>query len=89
MSLVEWTGVYDRNVVRVYVDGESGSQVQIPGAKLDTKGPIDIGGAKWNPFHGEMDEVRIWNHARTAQQILSDMIAFRIDKVSRSKLEMP
>jgi hypothetical protein len=59
------------NIAFVYVDG-----VQVLIAPISTSNPTNnfiIGGRPENKFYGEVDEVRLWNTARTLDQIRENM----------------
>jgi hypothetical protein len=49
----------------------------LSGSLVSTNDPLKIGGnAVWSEwFRGQIDEVRVWNAARTAAQITADMNA--------------
>eukprot|EP00898_Chlorokybus_atmophyticus_P008876 jgi/Chlat1/8990/Chrsp94S08279 len=67
-------GTYDGEYVRVYVDGVEGASVRYEGAKLDTNGPIYIGGGDYDRFIGLLDEVKIWDFALSPEQVRADML---------------
>ena len=65
---------YDKNNIRLWVNGVNVSS-QAATATLDqTSGTLQIGGSQNGEyFEGMIDEVRIYNYARTGAQIISDM----------------
>jgi hypothetical protein len=68
--------VYDGSKIRTYVNGELNGEVGLTGELAHNLKEITIGGTYWNPTdttNGSIDEVRIWNVARTQEQILSAM----------------
>ena len=68
-------GTYDGAHLQVWVDGLPGTKVHLPGATLDDDGYLSIGGAEWDPFHGALDELRLWNYALSREEILGFMFA--------------
>ena len=67
---------FDGTWLRIYVNGDLDSEAQTPTDVVDYSktGDLLIGAAnfccgKRRRFHGSIDEVRIWDHARTAAQI--------------------
>lgn len=73
-----WThlaGTYDGSTIRLYVNGTLVSSVARTGSLLTQTNPLSIGGdAIYGQFfRGTIDEVRIYNRALTAAQIVSDM----------------
>jgi len=75
-----WTGVYDKqaNKIHLYRDGILENSADIDKEiEYDTSsmwniiGAVDFG--NWQHFRGVIDEVRIWNIARTQEQIKQDM----------------
>jgi uncharacterized repeat protein (TIGR03803 family) len=69
-------GVYDGVSKYLYVDGDLDSYTSVTGTLGTDSFPLDIGenaeqtGRVWN---GEIDEVRIWNVARSQAQIQANM----------------
>ncbi len=69
------------NVVKFYVDGvQVGSnQTTNIGILYNSHRPLKLGAAEdsaggpENPFDGQMDDVRVWNVARTQAEIVADM----------------
>ena len=73
-----WTHVattYDGSVLTTYVNGVQAGQLITAGSITTTTGALRIGGntvwAEW--FQGDIDEVRVYNRARTATEIQADM----------------
>jgi uncharacterized repeat protein (TIGR02543 family) len=68
-------GTYDGSSIKIYINGiERGSQAYANGI-VDSGTSLFIGarhGPGW-PFKGLIDEVRVWNNDRTAEQILANM----------------
>lgn len=67
---------YDGSNVRLYIDGAQVATKSTSGASPETSGtkPVRIGANSGvtppvNYFTGEVDEVRVWNNAKTAQQV--------------------
>ena len=83
--------VYDRSLKQVsfYVNGDflesKTFALEIPN---DSNAPLRIGGDnEWNQyFPGQMDEVRIWNSARTEPQIRQEMYHELADPLGESNL---
>jgi hypothetical protein len=71
-------GVYNGTTVTIYVNGVAEHSTNATAANLTTGSntfPYYIGGTTWNNrcWNGAIDEVRIWNVARTAAQIQESM----------------
>ena len=72
-----WThvaGTWDGSTVRLYVNGVLANETAYAGPPAVTSAPLSIGngaGGTYN-WRGQIDEVRIWNTARTAAQITAD-----------------
>jgi hypothetical protein len=62
---------YDGSVVRVYIDGVLASSRSVTGAIATTGGVLKIGGV----FKGVIDDVRVWDAARSASAIQADSSA--------------
>jgi glucose/arabinose dehydrogenase len=62
------------NIVRSFIDGAEAGQKSLNKDMPDTKAVVRVGrhGYASQYLLGEVDEVRIWNYARTATQILAD-----------------
>jgi len=72
-----WTHIaatYDGDTLRVFRDGVEVGSKALSGTLNATSDPLCIGGnSVWGEwFKGAIDEVRVWNVARTASQIQSD-----------------
>lgn len=66
-------GTYNGTALRVYVDGIPGSRTFVTGEGLDHDGYLSIGGAEWDPFWGELDEMQVWDRALTQREIFQLM----------------
>jgi hypothetical protein len=70
-----WThvaGVYDGATMKIYINGTLENTVNQTGDLKASDLPMYIGKAPWtnyNNYNGQMDELRIWNVARTQAQI--------------------
>ena len=66
---------YDGSSMRLYVDGELVTTVAQTGNTAVSTGALRIGGnALWGEyFSGAIDEVRIYNRARSLAEIQADM----------------
>ena len=70
-----WThvaGVYDGETLRIYINGELEDSIALSTPLRTSDLPLYTGKAPWtnnNNFNGRMDEIRIWNVARTESQI--------------------
>ena len=74
-----WThlaATYDGTTLRLFVNGTQVSSIARSGAIATSGGPLTIGGDPIYPqyFSGRIDEVRIYNRARTATEIQADML---------------
>ncbi len=66
--------VYDGAYTLLYIDGELDSWIEVTGTPAVNDHLVWIGGNSQFPdrrFGGSIDEVRIWNHARFAPEIVS------------------
>jgi hypothetical protein len=74
-----WThlaATYDGVTQRLFVNGVEVNSRQVGGAMVNSTGPLSIGGnGQWleENFAGMIDEVRVYNRALTAAEILVDM----------------
>jgi hypothetical protein len=66
---------YDGSAIRLYVNGQLVGTRPTSGAVAVSSGLLRIGGnGVWGEyFSGRLDEIRIWDHARTPAQIQLDM----------------
>ncbi len=74
-----WTHVavsYERSsgTIRLFVDGELDAERRSPVPALTGEMPVWLGGdplrgATGRPFAGRIDELRLWDHPRTAEQL--------------------
>jgi hypothetical protein len=78
LSTTAWTHVaatHDGSTLRLYVSGTQVATRAFASALAATSQPLRIGGnAVWNEwFSGQLDEVRVYNRALTAAEIVTDM----------------
>ncbi len=78
LPLATWThlaATYDGTVFALYVNGTQAATVFASGSIITTTGALKIGGnAIWGEnFNGLIDEVRIYNRARTVAELQADM----------------
>ncbi len=67
---------FDGEIITTYVDGENVNEIPQPGPTVDSTGSdlhIGNGAAFDRPYHGILDEVRIWNRALEADEIEAHM----------------
>lgn len=69
------------NKFQLYIDGMLNAETTSSGTNVDITVAHRIGGDRRNndggpSFHGELDEIRIWNRARTAEEIRDYMCEF-------------
>ncbi len=83
LKLDKWQHIaatYDTKDIVLYLDGEQVSSAKLDGNSVRTFDKIVIG--NWAPkfkegaFHGQIDEVRLWNYARSKEEVQSNR--FRI-----------
>jgi hypothetical protein len=71
--LNEWAHLattYNGSDINIFINGMRVGYGGISGDILDSSGILNIGNVYGTyPFHGTIDEVRIWNYGRTEQQI--------------------
>lgn len=63
---------FDGKTIRVYYDGKNVGEQAQPGPAIDTTGfPLRIGnsGSLDRPYHGLLDEIRIWSRALDEKEI--------------------
>ena len=75
-----WThvaGTYDGEKLRLYIDGELAAEKAFTGTINHSTAPISIGSAPGGSYlwGGSVDEVRLWNVARTGEEIAAAMAA--------------
>ena len=84
------TSIYDGTKIQDYINGQPyGVSVGASGAITATNSPLNIGkydAANIHWFDGLIDDVKIYNYARTQEQILQDMTG---DSVSSPHLGSP
>ena len=74
-----WThvaGVYDGATMKIYINGVLENTVSQTGDLKASDLPLYIGKAPWtnyNNYNGQMDELRVWNVARTEYEIQENM----------------
>jgi len=66
-------GVFNGSALQVFVDGVPGSRTFVEGRGLDHDGYLSIGGAEWDPFWGELDELQVWDRPLSASEIFGLM----------------
>jgi len=78
----EWhhlAGIYDGSDVKVYVDGIVGTTTTSFTGSIDYTSPptlsMGVNDSAGNDFDGKVDDVRVYNYARTQGQIIEDMNA--------------
>jgi len=80
MQLNKWyhiAGTYDGVTLRYYINGCLINEVSHTGTLFQNDHVTTIGNQNFNysePFRGKIDEVRIWNVARTEDQLLNNML---------------
>ena len=77
MQVNTWTHLattYDGSVMRLYVNGTQVSSRSVGESMPASDGPLTIGGNHvWDEwFQGQIDEVRVYNRALSASEILAD-----------------
>ena len=78
LPYLEWAhyaGTYDGEHMRVYVNGELAAEAEVPGKRISsTDNPVWIGSTGYEEHTpGLLDDVQIWNVARTREQIRASM----------------
>jgi choice-of-anchor A domain-containing protein len=77
-QLNKWTQVsvtYDKNQLKLYVDGVLQDSVNLSSSMAATTNPIQIGGRNGGVseyFDGQIDDVRIWSETKTASEITNN-----------------
>jgi hypothetical protein len=70
-----WTHLaltYDRTAIRLYVNGVLVRSTARTGAVATSAGPLRIGGnSRGELFTGQLDEVRVYNRALTAAEVVT------------------
>lgn len=67
-------GRYDGEHIQAFVDGMPGAKTSLPNASVDDTGYLSIAGAEYDPFPGEIDEVRIYNVSLSDEEIVQSMV---------------
>lgn len=82
MNANQWhhvAGVFDAGTITLYIDGQVSGTHTVGGSATHSPDlPLYIGGSPGftgRHFHGAIDDVRIWNVARTANEIADNMTA--------------
>ena len=76
LGLSTWTHLaqtWNGSTLRLYIDGAEVATQPSTGSLVTSTGQVRIGGTSGQFFSGLIDEVRIYNHARTAAEIAADM----------------
>ncbi|NCQ69134.1 MAG: hypothetical protein GPI97_07915 [Microcystis aeruginosa W13-16] len=78
LKLNQWNHIamtYDGSQFNFYFNGVLEKSYNFVTVPIQNTEPVKIGKEvnAWNPFAGKMDEVRIWNKARTQAEIQADM----------------
>lgn len=79
VPVTAWThiaGVYDGTNLTVYINGSPESSIQMTSSLRNSDLGLYIGKAPWtgyNNYKGQMDEIRLWNVARTQNEIQGSM----------------
>lgn len=68
------SGTFDGSLGTLYVNGSKACTINV-GALANLSDEIQIGSALTGKFNGIIDEVRIYNYARSARQVVEDMNA--------------
>ncbi|GIW59894.1 MAG: hypothetical protein KatS3mg087_0960 [Patescibacteria group bacterium] len=80
LPLNQWsyiTGTYDGSSMRIYLNGVLQTQYSYTGTITTNDNPVYIGNSSTSARHfdGKIDDVKIYNYARTSKQIIEDMNA--------------
>ncbi len=74
------SATYDKKTLRIFLDGKPETEMEIGALpSFEDTSALVIGGMAGSPgqfdgeFAGKLDELRIWNYARTQQQIVENM----------------
>src|SRR5690606_20407258 len=63
---------YDGNTLAIYLNGELDNSIDTPNPPISLGYQLSIGAGlsgQANFFNGDLDEVRIWNYVRSAEEI--------------------
>jgi PKD repeat protein len=76
LALGEWNHVavtYEGSIVKLYLNGSLVRQVNVTGFVGNTDpwvfGKLGVSGTRWYRLAGALDEIRVWQTARSAEQI--------------------
>ncbi|MCW9681574.1 hypothetical protein FJR41_012355, partial [Dolichospermum planctonicum UHCC 0167] len=74
-QLTHVAATYDGAKLSLYINGQLDTSVDWVGTLLQNNYPVKIGRElnAWTPFAGQIDDVRIWNVARTQTQIQANL----------------
>lgn len=72
-QLVHIAVTYDGQYIRMYINGTENCYKAHTGALVASSQPLLIGSWAGQDYNGYIDEVRIWDHARTQEQIQANM----------------
>ncbi|MDB9535241.1 Calx-beta domain-containing protein, partial [Dolichospermum planctonicum CS-1226] len=74
-QLTHVAATYDGAKLSLYINGQLDSTADFVGTPLQNNYPVKIGRElnAWTPFAGQIDDVRIWNVARTQAQIQANL----------------
>ena len=67
-------GRYDGEHIQAFVDGVPGAKTSLPNAIMDDTGYLSIGGAEFDPFPGQLDELRVYDVALSDEEIMASMV---------------
>ncbi len=76
VTMGTWThlaGTYDGSMVRLYVNGQLTGEIPFTADIPEGNTGLYLGGLSHTYFHGLIDDVRLWNVARTQQEIQDNM----------------
>ena len=67
-------GRYDGQFLQAFVDGMPGAKTSLKDAVMDNTGYVSIAGAEYDPFPGELDDIRIYNRSLSNEEIMQAMV---------------
>jgi len=65
------TGTYDGSTVKLYVDGDQATTLDLTGNIVDTSGDFEVGRDNGGYFDGRIDQVRVYSRALNDSEISS------------------